>query len=87
MMKTRKLMTDLVIWLMSITRDEPLVNYWVWEMTPMPAGLPSWRQIRVGLAMVLGMDFVARAYLRAVEREEEEIIAALRLRRLTSTEG
>jgi hypothetical protein len=74
-MKARKRMTKAVLWMMRITRGEALAGFWAWEMTPMPVGLPSWRQIRIGLAMAFGLDFIAKAYQRSVEREEAEVMA------------
>ena len=63
---------------MRITRGEALAGFWVWEMTPMPVGLPSWRQIRIGLAMAFGLDFIATSYQRAMDREEAEVMARWR---------
>ena len=77
-MKVRKRMTKAVVWLMRITRGEALAGFWVWEMTPMPVGLPSWRQIRIGLAMAFGLDFIATSYQRAMDREEAEVMARWR---------
>jgi len=77
-MKARKRMTKAVLWLMQLTRSEEMANFWAWEMTPMPAGLPSWRQIRVGLAMAFGLDFIATKYQRAMDREEAEVMARWR---------
>lgn len=67
-MKARKRMTNIVLWLMCLTRGEALANFWAWEMTPMPIGLPSWKQIRVGFSMAVGFDFIAAA---AYQRERE----------------
>ena len=77
-MKARRKVTKAVLWFMRLTRGEEMANLWAWEMTPMPVGLPSWRQIRVGIAMAIGLDFIAVAYQRAVEREEEEVMARWR---------
>lgn len=72
--KARKRITKAVLWLMCITRGEALAGFWAWEMTPMPAGLPSWRQIRIGAAMAFGLDFIASAYQRSVQRKEAAVI-------------
>lgn len=70
-MRARRNATLFVVWLMKLTRGRELTNFWAWELTPMPVGLPSWKQIRVGFALAIGMNFVARAYQRAVERSED----------------
>lgn len=44
----------------------------------MPAGLPSWRQIRVGLAIAIGLDFIAKAYKRKADQAEEEVMLKLK---------
>lgn len=61
--------TLFVLRAMSVTRGKYLADFWAWEMTPIPAGLPSWKQIRVGLAMAIGLDFVGRAYQRKLDEE------------------
>ena len=73
-MTIRKRVTIMVIRLMLITRGSKMLDYWLWEMTSYPAGLPFWRQIRVGLAIVLGMDFVARRYKERSDAEEAAIM-------------
>lgn len=57
---------------MSLMRGKKLADYWAWEMTPMPVGLPSWKQLRVGMALVFGLDFVGTAYQRESEREHDD---------------
>jgi hypothetical protein len=76
-MNTRKLATKAVLWLMHKTRGNSWVDFWAWEMTPMPVGPPSWKQIRVGFAIAIGLDFIARSYKRKMDRAEADVMLSL----------
>ncbi len=41
-----------VAWLIEYHSEE-VANYWAWECTPMPCGLPSDKQLEHGLSMAL----------------------------------
>lgn len=78
-MNARKLAAKAVGWLMSRTRGDDLTLFWAWELTPMPVGLPSWRQLWVGTTMALGIDCIAAEYRRKSDLEEERVMARWRM--------
>ena len=50
--RIRKLVAVAIVKLLTYRHGSKAADYWAWEMTPWPVGLPSWKQIWDGVVMV-----------------------------------
>lgn len=53
--KTRRKATQFVAWLIAKTKGEEAAEFWCWEMTPMPMGLPFNFQLWDGVKFAFGI--------------------------------
>jgi hypothetical protein len=47
--KTRKIFTRIVLWLIIKLKSDSAADFWFWEMTPAPFSLPTNRQLKDGV--------------------------------------
>ena len=45
-------MKYLIVRILMTILGEKKGNYWAWELTPMPVGLPTWKPVREGFALI-----------------------------------
>lgn len=46
--------SKLVVRLLESVRGKEIADFWAWELTPMPCGVPSWEQLAEALRMAVG---------------------------------
>lgn len=60
--------------ILTIRGKHDLFGFWAWEITAHPMGSPTWRQVRLGLLMSIGVMGPAARYMKEVDKEERRII-------------